>query len=239
MAINPDHVLANDCWPAVINLYNQVKVGLMPHFEMVGTPTEFEKRRLEFNERAIDKGELSAETANLLYFIQRTGHNGLVRCNSKGWSNVPHGKPDRKKWDKYKEDFSDYHKYLTNFDAHQNAFKNWEFICGDFADVPIAHDDFLYADPPYDPVSATGASFSYTKGFTWGDQVRLAEFLASKPNPVVASNYATPRILELYLDLGFKVKTFGTKTSISCNGGDRGNVITEILAIKNIEAIEN
>jgi DNA adenine methylase len=239
MVINPDRVLANDCWPAVINLYNQVKTGLVPHFEMVGTPTEFEKRRLEFNQRAINCGELNSETANLLYFIQRTGHNGLVRCNKKGWSNVPHGKPDRKKWHLYKEDFSDYHKYLKSFDAYQKVFQNWEFICGDFADVPITHDDFVYADPPYDPISATGASFSYTKSFTWGDQVRLAEFLAKLDNPIVASNYATNRIVELYGNLGFNITTFETKSSISRNGGGRSALLTEMLAIKNIKTENN
>lgn len=242
MALNPDCVLANDSWAPVINLYNQIKLGLTPHFEMVGTEAEFYKRRLEFNQRAIpsedcvnDGGEQSAETASLLYYLCKTGFNGLVRCNSKGWSNVPHGKPDKKKWHLYKPDFSDYHKYLTNFDDYREAFKNWEFTCGDFADVPIAHDDFLYADPPYDPIAKSGKSLTYAQGFDWAAQVRLAEFLASKPNPVVASNYATPRIIELYSDLGFTVTTFETKTSISCNGGDRGNVITEMLATKNIK----
>lgn len=235
MALTPDRVLANDCWPPVINLYQQIQNGLVPHFEMVGTESEFKKRRLEFNQRAIDGGEQSAETANLLYYIARTGFNGLIRCNQKaGWYNVSHGKPDKSKWGLYKEDFSDYHKYLENFDAYQEAFKNWQFTNLDFADVPITQDDFIYADPPYDPVSDTGSSFSYTKSFSWADQVRLAEFLGNKPNPVVASNYATDRIVELYSDLGFAIITFDTKSSINRDGEGRSTPNTEMLAIKNI-----
>ena len=235
MAIRPERLLANDNWKPIVNLYNQVKIGLVPHFEMVGTPALYSEKRDEFNLRAIYRGEESAETACLLYFLLQTGYNGLVRCRRDGGFNVPHGKPDRKKWHLYKEDFSDYHKYLTDFSEYQKLFANWEFTAGDFEQVAIAQDDFIYADPPYDPVSATGDTFSYAAPFTWDDQVRLATFLASKSNPVVASNYATPRIVELYSDFGFTVTTFQNKVSINRNGGDRSNPVTEMLAFKNIE----
>lgn len=236
MAINPDRVLANDNWWPIINLYNQVKIGLVPHFKMVSTPALHNEKRDEFNLRAIAQNERSAETACLLYYLLHTGYNGLVRCNQDGGFNVPHGKPDRKKWHLYKPDFSDYRTYLTDFTAYQEAFTHWEFTAGDFEAVSIAQDDFIYADPPYDPMSATGSTFSYAAPFTWGDQVRLAHFLASKPNPVVASNYATARIVELYSDLGFTIATFNNKVSINRNGGDRSNPVTEILAFKNVEA---
>lgn len=234
MTIYPERVLANDNWRPIINLYNQVKIGLVPHFQMVSTPALHDEKREEFNLRAIAQGEESAETACLLYFLLHTGYNGLVRCRKDGGFNVPHGKPDKKKWHLYAEDFSDYRTYLTDFGEYQKAFANWEFTAGDFESVAIAQDDFIYADPPYDPVSATGSTFSYAAPFTWGDQVRLAHFLASKSNPVVASNYATSRIIELYSDLGFTITTFENKVSINRNGGDRSNPVTEILAFKNI-----
>jgi len=233
MKINPDRVLANDNWKPIINLYVQVKVGLTPHFLMVSTPSLYDEKRNEFNLRAIAQCEQSAETACLLYFLLCTGYNGLVRCRRDGGFNVPHGKPDKKKWHLYAEDFSDYRTYRTDFSDYQNAFANWEFTAGDFESVPIAQDDFIYADPPYDPISAT-SDCSYAAPFTWGDQIRLAQFLADKPNPVVASNYATPRILELYSDLGFTITTFENKVSINRNGGDRAKPVVEMLAFKNI-----
>jgi len=234
MAIRPDRVLANDNWRPIVNLYNQVKNGLVPHFKMVSTEALHNEKRDEFNLRAIYQNEESAETASLLYFILATGYNGLVRCRKDGGFNVPHGKPDRKKWHLYKEDFSDYRTYLTDFSAYQEVFTNWEFTVGDFEAVSIAQDDFVYADPPYDPVSATGSTFSYAAPFTWADQARLAHFLANKPNPVVASNYATPRIVELYSDLGFTITTFENKVSINRDGKARSNPVTEMLAFKNI-----
>ena len=238
MVINPDRVLANDNWRPIINLYNQVKIGFVPHFEMVSTPKLYEEKRDEFNLRAVYQGEESTETACLLYYLLHTGYNGLVRCRKDGGFNVPHGKPDRKKWHLYAEDFSDYRTYLTDFSPYRKLFTSWEFTAGDFERVAIAQDDFIYADPPYDPVSATGSTFSYAAPFAWGDQVRLAQFLASKDNPIVASNYATPRIVELYSDLGFEITTFTNKVSINRNGGDRSNPVTEMLAFKNIEGVK-
>ncbi len=56
--------------------------------------------------------------------------------------------------------------------------------------------NLFYADPPYD-VEFT----RYTQqDFVWADQERLATWLATHPGPVVASNQATPRIIELYRD---------------------------------------
>jgi site-specific DNA-adenine methylase len=71
-------------------------------------------------------------------------------------------------------------------------------VQGDFAELEIEPDDFIYADPPYD-VEFT----QYSKdAFTWEDQVRVAEWLARHPGPVVLSNQATERIVKLYRKLG-------------------------------------
>src|SRR5256885_12501538 len=40
-------------------------------------------------------------------------------------------------------------------------------------------------------------------GFSWKDQERTAELLAGHSGPVVISNQATPRIIDLYERLGF------------------------------------
>lgn len=223
MAIRPDRVLANDNWKPIINLYRQIQDGLEP-IACEGTKERYYLARAEFNSRL---EEATPETAILLYYLLRTGFNGLVRTNKKGGLNVPFGKPVKGE-----------HKYLTDFMPYQEAFADWEFTAGDFEAVSIAQDDFIYADPPYDPVSATGSTFSYAAPFTWGDQVRLAHFLANKSNPVVASNYATPRIIELYSDLGFAVTTFENKVSINRNGGDRSNPVIEMLAFKNIDEVK-
>ena len=99
---------------------------------------------------------------------------------------------------------------------------------GDFEHLTVESDDFIYADPPYD-VEFT----QYSKdGFGWEDQVRLAEWLADHPGPVVVSNQATGRIIRLYKKLDFKVQFIDAPRRISCNG-DR-TPAREVLALRNI-----
>ena len=121
------------------------------------------------------------QAAELFYYLNRTGYNGLCRFNSKGEFNVPFGRYKRI-------------NYTKNFSAYREIFSKWEFQCEDFASLPIKPGDFIYADPPYD-VQFT----KYAKeDFSWADQVRLAEFLSAHEGPVVLSNQATERIVRLY-----------------------------------------
>ena len=67
-------------------------------------------------------------------------------------------------------------------------------------------------------------------GFSWDDQKRTVHFLAAHPGPVVISNQATPRIIELYEGLGFELSYLDAPRRISCTG-DR-TAAREVLAIK-------
>ncbi|NLM54581.1 MAG: adenine methyltransferase, partial [Firmicutes bacterium] len=53
------------------------------------------------------------------------------------------------------------------------------------------------------------------------------------PGPVVLSNQATDRIVELYRRLGFQLHFLNGPRRISCNGNRTPAV--EILAVKNIQ----
>ncbi len=104
--------------------------------------------------------------------------------------------------------------YQTDLQPYRKLFRNWKVMSGDFEKVPLEPTDFIYADPPYD-VEFT----KYSKeDFSWGDQVRLAEWAARHPGPVVLSNQATRRIVSLYRKLGFKLRFFQAPRRISCNG---------------------
>ena len=125
----------------------------------------------------------------MFYFLNRTGYNGLCRFNGKGEFNVPFGR--------YKAI-----KYVREFPEYTDLFQGWQFSSVDFAQLDVKGTDFIYADPPYD-VEFT----QYAKDdFKWDDQVRLAEWLAEHPGPVILSNQATERIVELYRELGFELQ---------------------------------
>ncbi len=145
--------------------------------------------------------------------MNRTGYNGLCRFNSKNQFNVPFGR--------YKTI-----GYVKNFLQYVPILEKWCFSSVDFVDLQLQPNDFIYADPPYD-VQFTRYS---ANDFKWGDQVRLAEWLACHRGPVIASNQATERIVELYRRLGFSIKLIDGPRRISCTG-DR-KPAKEILAFK-------
>jgi DNA adenine methylase len=173
------------------------------------------RARDRFNELIRNGQWDSEEAAQLLYYLNRTGYNGLFRFNRRGEYNVPFGR--------YKTI-----NYLTDFSAYQSVMSGWEFRCGDFEDVELHPGDFVYADPPYD---AEFRQYS-ANGFPWEDQVRLARWLRSHPGPVVLSNQATERIVDLYRKLGYTLVFLQAPRRISCTG-DRTPAV-EVLALRGV-----
>jgi DNA adenine methylase len=175
----------------------------------------FYAHRARFN-ALIARGRTgSREAASLFYYLNRTGYNGLCRFNSRGEFNVPFGRYARLN---YRRDFSPFRSVL----------EGWSFHTGDFQDVPLRRDDFVYADPPYDVPFTRYAR----EAFRWEDQVRTAEWLAAHPGPVVLTNQATERILGLYSGLGYRLSELAAPRRISCTG-DR-TAAPEVLAVRNL-----
>ena len=177
--------------------------------------TYFYEQRAQFNQLIRDDKANTREAASIFYYLNRTCYNGLCRFNSKGEFNVPFGR--------YKKII-----YKTDFTEYACAFAQWDFTCVDFEEIALDSKDFVYADPPYD-VQFTAYS---KEDFGWDDQVRLAEWLARHPGPVVLSNQATDRIRELYKDLGYAVRILSAPRLINCTG-DR-TPAQEVLATRNL-----
>ncbi|HZM98619.1 MAG TPA: DNA adenine methylase, partial [Pyrinomonadaceae bacterium] len=116
--------------------------------------------------------------------------------------------------------------YATDFSEYKTVFSRWHFSNLDIEALEFEAGDFIYADPPYDVEFTTYSA----GGFSWYDQVRTANLLAAHPGPVVISNQATPRIVELYEGLGFELTYLDGPRRISCTG-DR-TAAREVLAIK-------
>ncbi len=216
LGLAPTRALVNDINPHLINFYQQIKRSLTIQDEELRNEREFYfARRTRFNQLIAEGAAQTAEAAAIFYYLNRTGFNGLCRFNSKGGFNVPFGR---------------YNKisYLQDFSRYTNLFKQWEFSCLDFEKLPVAKDDILYLDPPYD-VQFTKYS---REDFTWKDQERLVAWLSSLTNPIAVSNQATDRVLELYEKAGFTIRKVSGPRRISCTG-DREPAV-EMLALKNI-----
>jgi len=212
----PERALLNDINPHVVNFYRWLKKSLVVTWPMSNAETRFYAARKKFNKLLAEGHGDTAEAASLFYYLNRTGYNGLCRFNASGEFNVPFGR--------YRTI-----NYRTDLQEYKSVFANWEFTNGDFDRVPLQQDDFVYADPPYD-VEFT----AYSKdGFGWDEQVRTAEWLAEHTGPVILSNQATRRIVDLYSSLGYALTPLKAPRRISCTG-DR-TPAPEIIAIRNLK----
>jgi DNA adenine methylase len=215
IGLAPERALLNDANPHLINFYRWLQRGLDRSISMKNDEGSFYRHRNRFNERLASGAGDTAEAAELFYYLNRTGYNGLCRFNRDGEFNVPFG---RYKKIGYAEDFS----------AYRLAFEGWTFMVGDVENVPVEPGDFVYADPPYD-VEFTHYS---TGGFTWEDQQRTAACLARHRGPVVLVNQATKRMERLYKSLGYAVQYLVAPRRISCTG-DR-TPAREIMGTRNL-----
>jgi DNA adenine methylase len=214
LSLRPERALLNDINPHTINFYRWLKRGLQISMPMENNAEFFYRYRRRFNELIAQKQENSREAASLFYYLNRTCYNGLCRFNRRGEFNVPFG---RYKTIRYKSDFTEYQVVLAD----------WQLRSGDFQELALEPDDFVYADPPYDAEFRQYAQ----EGFSWSDQERLARWLAWHPGPVVISNQATLRVERLYRLLGFKLLPLKGPRLISCTG-DR-TPVDEVLAYRN------
>jgi DNA adenine methylase len=215
LGLRPRRALLNDSNAHLINFYRWLQRGLHIRLPLANDGALYYEHRARFNQLINEHAADNAEAAALFYYLNRTGYNGLCRFNRSGRFNVPFGQ----------------HKsinYARDFAPYQTALDGWQFTCGDFSTLRLRTTDFIYADPPYD-VEFTAYS---PGGFTWADQVRLAEWLAAHAGPVVASNQATTKILDLYGRLGFNIELHQAPRMIACTG-DRTRA-GEMLALKNI-----
>ncbi len=139
------------------------------------------------------KGQI--EKVSRLVFLNKTCFNGLYRVNSKGKFNVPLGKyvnPNIVN----KENLLSVSKTLQS--------KDISIKCQDFeaALKNTSSGDFVYLDPPYQPVSDTANFTSYTNGnFGYDDQKRLfAKFksLDRKGVKILLSNSKSEKIIDLF-----------------------------------------
>ncbi len=215
LGVLPDKAILNDVNSHPINFYNRLKRGLKVSIDMVNDEEFYYRHRQAFNDLILANRDDSKEAAELFYYLNRTGYNGLCRFNKRGLFNVPFGKY---KNISYRYDFSEY----------ASVFRDWYFVNGDFELLDVTAKDFLYADPPYDVEFRQYAQ----QGFNWQDQVRLADWLAKHRGPVVVSNQATERIVELYEKRRFAIEILDAPRMISCTG-DRAKA-KEILAYRNI-----
>ncbi|MCS6856394.1 MAG: DNA adenine methylase [Sandaracinaceae bacterium] len=149
--------------------------------------------------------------AAMFIYLNKTCFNGLHRVNRRGEFNVPEGK--------YKNPRILDEPQLR---AASQALQNAELHCGDFEEILdfVKPGDFVYLDPPYEPISGTSNFTSYAKaeGFTRKDQFRLKNVFCAldrRGAKVMLSNSDVPFIRELYRE--YRIDQVFAPRLISCD----------------------
>ncbi|HCV00649.1 MAG TPA: DNA methyltransferase [Dehalococcoidia bacterium] len=171
----------------------------------------------------------STKAARLL-FLNKTCYNGLYRVNSQGHFNVPHGRHKRPRI-LDRAGLQEASKALTNVTIEALDF---EEACN-----RAQSEDFVYLDPPYQPLSETSVFTSYTRdGFGIEEQYRLREVfenLTARGVPTLLSNSDHPLIRDLYK--GYYLQEVPMGRNINSKATQR-SAINELL-ISNLEQTKN
>lgn len=232
--IQPSYAVINDSNKELINCYQVIRDHADELIEELKTHKNdkdyfYEIRRLDRSTKKYS--ELSnIQRASRIIYLNKTCYNGLFRVNSQGEFNVPYGKyknPDIVNEAVIKA----VSKYLSD--------NQIEMLNKDFSTAlnSAQKGDFIYLDPPYDPVSDTASFTGYDiNGFKKEDQKRLKALidqLHEKGCKILLSNSYTDFIRDLYKDSYYKHIKISAIRSINSQGYKRGK-IDEIL-IKNYE----
>jgi DNA adenine methylase len=155
-------------------------------------------------------------------YLNKTCFNGLWRVNKTGHFNTPKGSYENPTI-YTPEHLRSAGRLLRQADLYAGDYRVTTASAGD--------GDFVYCDPPYDPISKTSNFTTYTKDpFVVAQQKELATWageLRDRGAHVMLSNNDTPFIRELYAD--FCVDTVQCARPINSKATKRGKVDEVII----------
>lgn len=234
-SLQPETGLINDINDELINCYRVIKEnpeGLITHaMRHPNTKKHFYKLR-SLDRDADFKNMSPLERASRILFLNKTCFNGLFRVNSRGHFNVPYSK--------YSNPLIVDEVAIRAASRYLNSSRI-EMSSEDFGEAVSGADkgDFVYFDPPYDPISDTSSFTGYNlPGFDRDEQRRLksvCDGLTRRGCKVLLSNSATDFIRDLYRnERRYTIVEVKANRNINSVGSGRGKV-KELLIFNNYE----
>lgn len=166
----------------------------------------------------IDRGT-DVDVAMWFIYLNRTCFNGLYRVNKAGVFNVPFGRYtnpticDEDNLRACSRELGEVGLLTSSFESIYNDAREG---------------DFVYADPPYAPLSSTSNFVGYGKqGFDVDDQTQLRDVavgLHNKGVHVVLSNSSAPLIRELYGMKPFVMHEVDANRAVNSDPEKRGKI---------------
>ena len=226
--LQPKKVIINDSNSELINCYNIIKNNLNELIDDLNNHKN--EKEYFYSIRELDRKPAYQNLSDVgrssrIIYLNKTCYNGLFRVNSQGQFNTPFG---RYKNPKIMDEtvLKAVNKYLNSSDV--------TILNSDFEEAvsTAKKGDFVYFDPPYDPISDTSSFTGYDiNGFNKNEQKRLKdtfEELTNKGVKCMLSNSKTPFITKLYNE--YVTIDVSAIRSINSNASKRGK-IEEILVL--------
>ena len=225
--LQPKIAIISDINEELINLYNVIKNT--PDELIIDLKKHENSKEYFYIIRSLDRDKskyerlTSIEKASRLIFLNKTCYNGLFRVNNSGEFNSPFGSylnPNI---------VNEYTIKAVSLYFNENKI---DIECDDYSNIlkKVRQDDFVYLDPPYDPISDSSNFTGYTKNkFDKIEQIRLkneCDELSKKQVKFMLSNSSTDFILDLYDS--YNVYEINAKRSINSDPSKRGE-ITEVV----------
>jgi DNA adenine methylase len=235
--LQPSTALINDANQELINCYRVIKETpeeLIAHARKHQNTKKY-FYRLRSLDREPDFKTLSPlERASRIIFLNKTCYNGLFRVNSQGQFNVPFGNYSNP----VIVDEIVIRAVSRYFNEAQVQISTDDF---EVALSGAGRGDFVYLDPPYDPVSDTSSFTGYNlNSFGRDEQRRLqrvCDDLTQRGCKVLLSNSATEFIRELYSDTSrYTIVEVEANRNINSVGTSRGK-ISELLIFNKHNAV--
>lgn len=226
--LQPKKAVINDVNVELINTYEVIKDHvdeLIEDLKKHENDSEYFYKIRDLDRQEEFKSLTPVQKSSRIIFLNKTCFNGLFRVNSQGQFNVPFGK--------YKNP-QIVNEIVLKAVSHFLNKSKVTITNQDFQEV-VANakkGDFVYFDPPYDPVSDTSSFTGYSlDGFNKQDQERLRDTfveLDKRGCYVLLSNSATDYIKDLYKD--FHIEIVSASRNINSNASKRGK-IDEVLVM--------
>jgi DNA adenine methylase len=218
-ARRPERALLCDVNDALVNTYCTVRdrvdevIERLEHHAARHDSAHFYRVRERYNAG----GHEAPERAAMFIYLNKTCFNGLHRVNRRGEFNVPAGR--------YKNPriLDREALYAASAELRRAEIKREGF---ESLLKTVRPGDFVYLDPPYEPVSRTSSFTSYAQdGFSQDDQTRLRDVFAAltrRGARCMLSNSDVPFVRGLYRE--FRIDTVAAPRAVSCDANGRGPV---------------
>lgn len=224
--LEPNNAIINDVNSELINCYRVIRDNVEELINILANHINDQEYYTEI--RNLDRTEAynnltDIEKAARMIYLNRTCFNGLYRVNKKGQFNVPFGR--------YANPRILDEQLLREINMFLND-GNIDIRNGNYLDVlqECNAQDFVYLDPPYQPVNATSFTSYTSGGFDESEQIRLKEqcdILTNNGVRFMQSNSNAPLIQELYND--YNIQIVNARRNINRNANGRGAVEEVII----------